>query len=153
MWDIFAQHISTQRQGQAGFAFPPFAKIDNLGEAGARVSELPFMNDETGVRLVVFDGIEYLVKRNDDVLEITEVKPQSEVSARHASRHRDHITAQPLAKIDIFFECWRFSDNERSVTISHARAAGHERILVTDVRIRVDRDRGNMKFTAEGAFI
>src|SRR5712691_11803810 len=90
MRDIFAQDISTERQRQSGFAFPPFAKIDNLGKTGARVSELPFMNDETGPRLVVSDSIEDLVKRDNDVLEIAEIKLQGEIGAGHSARHRNY---------------------------------------------------------------
>ena len=91
MRDIFAQHISTERQRQSGFAFPPFAKIDNLRKTEARVSELPFVNDETGTRLVIFDGVEDLIKRDDDVLEIAEIKLQGKIGAGHSTRHRNYL--------------------------------------------------------------
>ena len=41
-----------------------------------------------------------------------------------------------------------FSDNDRPVSIAHARPARQQRIIPGHVRIRVNRDRGNMQLAA-----
>ena len=41
-----------------------------------------------------------------------------------------------------------FSDNDRPVSIAHARPARQQRVLVGDVRIRVNGDRGNVELAA-----
>src|SRR5262249_30669956 len=43
--DIFADHIGTKRQRQAGFALPPLSEIHNLLKTGLRVGQLPFVYD------------------------------------------------------------------------------------------------------------
>src|SRR5205823_13552410 len=43
--NVFTHDISTKRQWQAGFAFPPLAKIDNLFKTGLLICELSFVND------------------------------------------------------------------------------------------------------------
>ena len=99
--DVFAEHIAAKRKRQACCTLPPFAKIDQFLKTRARISELAFVNDQTGVGAPVFYRLENLIKRHDDVLEIVEINFQCEISAGHPARYRDHPFAQPIAKIDI----------------------------------------------------
>ena len=46
-----------------------------------------------------------------------------------------------------------FPNNDGSVSIAHARATGQQRVFVCDVRVRVDRDRGNMQLAAPRPFV
>ncbi len=47
--DVFAEHIAAKRKRQTCFTLPPFAKIDQFLKTRARISELAFVNDQTGV--------------------------------------------------------------------------------------------------------
>src|SRR5262249_43044271 len=68
--DVAPQNVSAQRQRQTRLAFPPFAEIDNLMEAGLRISELTFVNDQAAIRLTFSDSIEDLIERHHDIVEI-----------------------------------------------------------------------------------
>ena len=67
--NVFTHDISTKRQWQAGFAFPPLAKIDNLFKTGLLICQLSFVNDQTRVSLSGFYGVENSIKGNYDEIE------------------------------------------------------------------------------------
>ena len=87
--NIFAHDVAAERQWQAGFAFPPFAEIDDFLEAGPRVGELPLVNDKTGIGAAVFYRIEDCIKRNDREFEFAEKKLKGQEGARELSWNCD----------------------------------------------------------------
>ena len=89
------------------------------------------------------------------MIELPKKKLKCEKRTGHAPRDSDGATAQHLASVDIFIGCWvlgvrrwMFPHNDRPVSIAHARATGQQRVFVRDIRIRVNRDRGNMQLAA-----
>ena len=46
-----------------------------------------------------------------------------------------------------------FLNHQRPISISHARTARQQQILVRDVGVGVNRDRGNMQLASHGAFV
>src|SRR5437588_11519487 len=85
--DVFAQNVSAQRQWQARLALPPFAEVDDLCESRALVSELALVNDQARIGFTAFHGLEDLIERHDDVLEVTEIELKREKRAGHCPRH------------------------------------------------------------------
>ena len=52
--------------GRPVFALPPFAEIEDLREAVARVGELAFVDDEARVGAPAVHGVEDFIERHDD---------------------------------------------------------------------------------------
>ena len=94
------------------------------------------------------------------MFEIVEIELQRQVRARHATGHRDHTTPQEFLKLLLFIGHWTFgvgrsafSDNNRPIAITHARAAGQQGIFVGDVGVGMNRNRGNVQFTPQCALV
>src|SRR5262245_52816422 len=72
--DVAPQNISAQWQRQTCLAFPPFAEIDDLMEAGLGISELTFVNDQAAIGLTLSDCVKDLIERHHDMVEIVSEK-------------------------------------------------------------------------------
>ena len=127
---IFTDNIAAQRKRQLGFTFPPFSKVDNFREAGSSIGQLTFMNDQSSLGAAVLECIEDLIERHDDVSELPEKKSQGQERARHFTGHSDYFVAQKFTRsrfcvgrwaLDV--ERWMFPNHNRSIPVSHARAA------------------------------
>ena len=156
---LCARHCRRAASGRPVSLFPPFAQIDNFGEARVGVGELTLVNDQARRGLPAFHRVEDLIERHDDVIESRRDKvaaPDRRSSSCPGSAI-DPI-AQPGAD---FFDPYasapgppgRCRDHHRAVAIAHARAAGQKRITVAHIRKGVNRDRGDVQFAAKRALI
>ena len=155
--DVFAQDITTERQGQTGLALPPFSQIEDLGESRSAVGELALVNDQARRGCPAFHRLEDLIEWDNDVIESAEIELQREVCARHPARDCDRPISKPGA--DFFvrrigakaFRAGR--DHHWAIAIAHAGAAGQKRVPVAHIRKCVNRDRGDVQLAAKRAFI
>ena len=92
--NVFSQNISAERQRQTRLALPPFAEVHDFREPCPGISELAFVNDKPRIRFAAFHRIEDLIERHDDVFEVTEVKLEREIRARHFPRDGNRPVAQ-----------------------------------------------------------
>ena len=95
--NIFANHIATERQWQTGVSLPPFSKIDNPLKAGVRISELSFVNEQTGVSTPFLYRLENSVEWNNDEIEFPQKKLQCQKGTGHLTWHSDNTLTQQLA--------------------------------------------------------
>src|SRR5690242_2413099 len=99
--DIFPNHISTKRQRQTGLIFPPRSEIDDFFKPRICVSELPLVNDQTGVSAMTFDCLENLIEWHDDIIEFSEEQLKRQEGACHLAWHGNHAVLQRIARIGI----------------------------------------------------
>src|SRR5690606_30470909 len=84
---ILPDDVSSERQRQAGLAFPPLSQVDHQREVLIAVGKLPLVNDKPGVdRLPLVlarnNGRDDLVEGDDNVVELLpEPEPQREKRA------------------------------------------------------------------------
>ena len=96
-------------------------------------------------------GLENLVKRNDDKIDLVRRQLQPELQrqkrAGHGSRHGDFRPRQfrPAER--------RFGHQHRPVAVAHARPAGQQRVLGADVSVGVNADGRDVQFAPRGALI
>ena len=100
------------------------------------VGQLAFVNDQAGVHAVLGHRIQDLVERDQHFLEIRLKQPQRQISAGHLAWNRDFLAFDFLRRHGLH------ADQDGTVAVADARAAGHQDVLVGDVRIGVIGDRG-----------
>jgi hypothetical protein len=103
-----------------------------------RVSELAFVNNQTGVGLAIFYRLENLIERHRDVLKLSEIQLQREIRARHFAWDCDRPATEPGADVivrgvvsqPLAIRCY----DHGPVAVTHARAARQERVAIAHIR-------------------
>ena len=94
--EIAPDDVPAKRQRKtAGALGPPLAEVHDLPESLVGVGQLPFVDQQTGIRLPVENRLLDFVERNDDVFEVRFVEPQRQVRGRQRSRDRDRFPFTP----------------------------------------------------------
>ena len=137
---VLADPVGAQRQRQAGVLEPPLARVDDQFQPLVGVGQLPFVDDQPGVDAPAFvlpgrHGIENLVERHDDVVEIdAQAQPQGEIGGGAQARHGDRRAGQLVERHA------PPGDDHRAVAVAHARPARAEDVAVAQVGVGVDAD-------------
>ena len=150
--DVFADDISSEREGKSGFGFPPGSQVADEVKSIPRIGQLPLVNDQTGVHDPRPHGFKNLVERHYHMPEIrAEIKLRCQKSARHFSRNRNRFSAKPVPPRILIGQAYSLliqGDKHRSIPVAHARSTGQRRILVEDVSKRMNRNRRDVKLPA-----
>ena len=109
------------------------------------------MNDQASLRLAGVDGLENLVKRNDDKIDFfrRQLQPelQGQKSAGHRPRHGNFHAGQ-------FGPAERFFGHEhRPVTVAHARPARQQGILPADKSVGMNANGRDVQFASRGPLV
>src|SRR5215469_17109199 len=107
-------------------------------QTGLAVSKLTFVNDQAGLKLPVDHLGDDFIEGNDFRDGIWRVQLQRKVCRGHRSRNGD------LDLMDVFGRQASRRNHHRTVTLAYAAAAGHQRIVVLNIRIRMKRNGGNV---------
>ncbi len=148
----FLHRIAAERQRQAArLGEEPLAEIGAEEKALTGVGQLAFVDDEAHFRLAAREGVEDLIERHDDVVELllrqAEIKLQREKGAGHQARYGDFFRAEFLAGK------WRLADEHRPVVVAHAGAAAEQGVVLEHVGAGVDRDGGDVELGPRGALV
>src|SRR5678815_3694405 len=81
--------ITAHWQGQARFALPPNAEIENLRQTLFVIRYLPFVDQQSGIDTSRGDRFYDSIERDDFILELRRMQAQHQVGARQRSRNRD----------------------------------------------------------------
>ena len=130
--------ISAQRQRQAGDLQPPLAQIHDALQAGFRIGQLAFVNDQSGFVFAFHDLRNDLVERHDFGLDSRREKPQREIRGGESSGDRD------LLALDFALGKSLRGHNHGAVAIADAAAARQQSIVVLNIGIGVERDGGDV---------
>ena len=144
---VLADHIAAEWEREAGFLKPPCAHVGDEVEALVGVRELPFVDEETELRVAGEHRRLDLVEGRGDGNEIGLVEPEREVRRRERPRDRDAAAA------DIGARHRRASNEARAVAIADRCAMREERVAIGEIGVGVDRDRGHLQLGAAGALI
>src|SRR5215469_6917903 len=107
-------------------------------QTGLAVRKLSFVNDQTCLKLPVDYFGDDLIEGNDFRDGIWCVQLQRKVCSGHRSRNSD------LDLMEVFGRQASRRNHHRTVTLAYTAAAGHQRIVVLNIRIRVKRNGGNV---------
>ncbi len=148
----FFHGVAAEREREAvGFRGPPLAEIGAEDEALAAVGELAFVDDEAGVGFAAREGVEDLIEGDDDVVELflghAEEELELEERAGHEAGNGDLFGEEFLARE------LALADDHGAVAVAHAGAVGEERVVLEDVGVGVDGDRGDVELGAGGALV
>src|SRR6516165_76342 len=122
-WDIFADHISTQRKRQPRPCLPPRAQIEHEPESLVQIGQLPLVDDEASLGPASLEKIEDLIKRHYRGIQFTREQAEREVSARPQTGHRQSLRSQPGPNSIGFRRYLLLRHQHRAVAIAHARSA------------------------------
>src|SRR5436190_582335 len=75
---------------------PPLAEIHDLLQPVVGVRELPFVDQQAGLRLALQDEVLDLVEGHDEILEVGLVEPQREVRGRQRAGDRDRAALDTI---------------------------------------------------------
>ena len=100
-------------------------------EARFVVRQLGFVNNQPGVRRAALHRFENLVEGDDHGFEIGLENFQREIRGGHGAGNGDFFA------FDLFRLHGMHGNDHGSVTVSHARSAGHQRILVGHICVGV----------------
>ena len=139
-----ANGVATQGQRQSGLIAPPLAHVENAVQALAVEGELAFVNDEPGLVLAVEHLGNDLVEGNDLGSDIGREQLERQVRRGHGARHGD-FAARDFVQRNV-----ARGHDHGPVTLADASAAGHDGVLVLDVRIGVKGDRRDVVEAVHG---
>ena len=107
-------------------------------QAGFGVGQLAFVDDEARFVFALHNCRNNLIEGHDLGLNSRREKPQRKIGGRERAGDRNLL---------VFDFAWRKSlgrDNHGAVAIAHAAAAGHQRIVVLNIWIGVERNSGDV---------
>src|SRR6516164_2903122 len=107
-------------------------------QTGLAVSKLTFVNDQACLKLPVDYFGDDLIEGNYFYDRVWSVELERKVRRRHRSGHCD------LDLMDVFRRQASRCNDHRTVTLAYAAAAGHQSIVLLNVRIRVKRNGRNV---------
>ena len=97
------------------------------------------MDQQTGVGFAIFNGVDDLVKRDDDVLKLVAVDAESQIGTRHFAGNGD-LHVRNIRHVTRFA-----GDDDRAIIVADARAMRQQGIFVGNIRVRVKRYRRHVK--------
>src|SRR5258707_1389489 len=133
------------------FTSPPNTQVMAEFEAFVPVSQLAFMNNQADICHAGANGLEDLIERDDDKVEVLRRFAQPELQGEKCAGHG--AWNGNSAGSNLFSRKLGFGDEHRPVTVAHAGAAGQEGILVAHVSVGMDTHSRNIEFAAGGAFV
>ena len=136
--EIAADGVAAERQRQAGLIAPPAPEIDDAVQPGLVVGELALVDDQPGLVLAGEHFGNDLVEGNDYGLDLGREELQRQVGGGQRARDGD------AHALDLVERVHARRDDHRPIALAHAAAAGQQRVLVLDVRIGVEGDRGHI---------
>ncbi len=133
-----ADGIAAEWQRQSGFLAPPLTQIEHLEEPAGGIGELPLVDDKAGFVLAGEYLRDDLVERNDGGANVGREELQRECGCCQLAGNRDaHL-------LDLVEREVLAGNNHRAVTLANAAAARHQRVVVLQVGVGVERDRGDI---------
>src|SRR4051794_17933264 len=109
------------------------------------------MDNQPGICFARTHSFEYLVKRNDNVIEFARGFSEPELQSQEGAGHRardGNPASRDLGRIEFLR-----GDDHWTVSIAHACAAGEQRILAAYISIGMNANGSNVEFTASRSFI
>ena len=113
-------------------------------EAFAVEGQLGFVNDQAGIDGALADGVEDLVEGRDDGFEIRLIQLAGQIGGGQVPGNRDALALQLLGLHGTG------GDDHGTVAIADAGPAGHQHVLVGDVRIGVIGDGAQLVLALHG---
>src|SRR5262249_2036266 len=133
-----ANDISSQGQRKAGYLLPPTSKVDDAMQAGLVICQLAFVNDESGF-VFAFEYLwDDLIEGHDFGIDSRSEKLKCEVSCGQLARHGDELL------FDLTLREGARRDDHWAITFAYTASAGEQRIFFLNVRVGVERDRGDV---------
>ena len=123
-------------------------EIEHVHEPFVCVGELPFVDEQAGLRVARLHGVEDAVERQSSVRKpAAECHPEHEERGRQTPRHCDLDVAE-LVERQVSAR-----DDDRSVAGADRRTVGQQRVAVLHERIRGERQRGHLELPFERPFV
>ena len=145
--EIFADDVAAKGQRQFSLFMPPNTEIEQQVQATFTERQLPFVNQQPEIDGAIEHRIFDFVERHEDRLKVRFEQSQREIGAGERTGHGD---ARPFDRIGTALHT---TDDTRSVLVPHRCTVRQQRIVIRDVRERVDGHCGDFEFLTTCALI
>src|SRR3990167_6165798 len=130
---------------ERGFFRPEFADVEEHMQPGVLIRELPLVYEEPGLDIPPRDGGHDLVESHFHGYEPVGEQAEEEVCRGELSRYAYLLPFEARHGL--------FRNDDRAVSFSHARAAGHDSVIVLYFQISVRGNCGSFEFFIERALV
>ncbi|MCG3118432.1 MAG: hypothetical protein ALAOOOJD_00632 [bacterium] len=129
---IFAHHIEAKRQRQTtGIFLPHFTEVHHFAQTHFLVSDLAFVNQQTGVNFTRLHRVDNFIKGHVDMGNALSINFEQQIRRRQPARRADDFAAQICQSI-IFFR-----DDDGAVAFAHAGTGAHDPIMLRHLHERM----------------
>src|SRR5687768_15172338 len=144
---VLSDDVAAEWEGKPRLLKPPLAHVCQQVKPAVLEGELTLVNEETRIDVPSFDHVLDLIEGHGDRDEVRLPQPEGEVRGCQRAGNGDSTPDERLTRSRLA------RDQTRAVPVAHRCSVWQERVAASEVRVRVDRHRGDLELPPQRAAV